>query len=192
MTRRMNIGEAATAAGVTPKMARHYEQIGLLPAAVRTEAGYRQYDEADVAMLRFIRHSRMLGFSMEQIGQLMGLWRDEHRTSREVKALAERHLAVIDEKLAELQALRQQLQQLVQSCAGDGTPHCAIIDGLADGEPVAPRPVPVAAQPADHHPEPDKPPARHDTRPARPARETAATATAQALSAWMQTARQEA
>jgi MerR family copper efflux transcriptional regulator len=89
----MNIGEAATAAGVSAKMIRHYEQIGLLPAAERSESGYRLYGEREVSVLRFIRQSRRLGFSVAQIAELIGLWSDSQRTSREVKAVAQRHLA---------------------------------------------------------------------------------------------------
>ena len=89
----MNIGEAASAAGVSAKMIRHYEQIGLLPAAERSDAGYRLYGEREVSVLRFIRQSRRLGFSVPQVAELIGLWSDSQRSSREVKAVAQRHLA---------------------------------------------------------------------------------------------------
>ena len=93
MTILMNIGEAAAAAGVSAKMIRHYEQIGLLPEAERSEAGYRLYGDREVSVLRFVRQSRHLGFSVAQIAELIGLWSDSRRTSREVKAVAQRHLA---------------------------------------------------------------------------------------------------
>lgn len=133
----MNIGQAARASGVSAKMIRHYEQAGLLPAARRTDAGYRQYDAAEVHTLRFIRHARDLGFSIEQIRALVGLWRDRGRPSREVKALAQTHLAELDAKLQELQAMRATLAQLVSCCHGDDRPACPILDTLADPTPVS-------------------------------------------------------
>lgn len=98
MNRVMNIGEAAEAAGVSTKMIRHDEQIGLVPAAARTDAGYRQYFERDVSVLRFIRQARRLGFSIEQIAELLGLWSDAHRASRSVKAVAQQHVADLEQK----------------------------------------------------------------------------------------------
>jgi Cu(I)-responsive transcriptional regulator len=127
----MNIGEAAKASGVSAKMVRHYESVGLLPAAQRSEGGYRLYDEKDIAKLRFVRHSRDLGFSIEQIRELLALWSDRRRPSRQVKALAQAHLAEIEAKLAELQAMQATLQHLVQCCHGDARPDCPIIDALA-------------------------------------------------------------
>lgn len=143
----MNIGEAAAAAGVSAKMIRHYESIGLLPAAARSEAGYRRYGEHEVSILRFIRQSRLLGFSMEQIAGLLGLWSNRRRTSREVKALAQAHLDALNEKMRELAQMQSALQALVQSCHGDEDPHCAILDGLAANSPEAPAPGEVAAAP---------------------------------------------
>jgi Cu(I)-responsive transcriptional regulator len=134
----MNIGQAAAATGVSTKMIRHYEGIGLLPEAARTEAGYRQYSERDIHMLRFIRHARDLGFSLEVIRELLGLWQNRRRSSRQVKALAEAQIAQIDRKLAELQGVHATLAHLVQGCHGDDRPDCPIIDTLqADGQPLA-------------------------------------------------------
>jgi Cu(I)-responsive transcriptional regulator len=138
MKRTLNIGEAAAEAGVSAKMIRHYEDIGLLPAAARTEAGYRQYGERDVSVLRFIRQCRRLGFSMPQIAELMGLWSDSHRASREVKALAQRHVAELDQKMREMAEVKQALERLVAACHGDDDPHCAILDGLAAASAQAP------------------------------------------------------
>lgn len=138
MTRTMNIGQAAEAAGVSAKMIRHYEQIGLLPAAARTDAGYRQYGEREVSVLRFIRQARRLGFSIDQIAGLLGLWSDRRRTSREVKAVAEAHLAELERKLREIGEMQQALRLLVARCHGDDDPHCAILDGLAGPEGEAP------------------------------------------------------
>lgn len=145
----MNIGEAAQAAGISAKMIRHYEQIGLVASAARTEAGYRQYSERDVAILRFIRQSRRLGFSMAQIADLLGLWHNDRRSSREVKALAQSHLAELEEKMHEMAAMQQALQKLVHACHGDDDPQCAILDELAVDGTEAPQ----AAQ-AAHHPAP--------------------------------------
>jgi Cu(I)-responsive transcriptional regulator len=132
----MNIGQAAASTGVTAKMIRHYEGIGLLPAAGRTEAGYRQYGERDLHIMRFIRHSRDLGFSLEQIRELLGLWQNRRRSSRQVRALAEAHIAEIDQKLAELQGIRATLAPLVHGCHGDDRPDCPIIDTLEADRPV--------------------------------------------------------
>ena len=134
----MNIGQAAKASGVSAKMIRHYESLGLFPEAQRTEAGYRQYGERDLGTLRFIRQSRDLGFSLEQIRDLLGLWQNRRRPSRQVKALAQAHIAELDAKLQELQAMRATLAHLVHCCAGDERPDCPIIDRLAAETPVAP------------------------------------------------------
>jgi len=147
MARLMNIGEAADAAGVSAKMIRHYEQIGLVPEATRTDSGYRQYTERDVSLLRFIRQSRRLGFSMEQIADLLGLWSNDRRASREVKALAQAHLDALEEKMREMAEMQQALKRLVASCHGDDDPHCAILDELAVSSPDAPQPGAVGAKP---------------------------------------------
>jgi MerR family copper efflux transcriptional regulator len=134
----MNIGEAAKASGVSAKMIRHYESVGLFQQAARSGSGYRQYTDKDINTLRFIRHSRDLGFSIEQIRALLGLWQDRCRPSREVKALAQAHIDELDQKLRELQAMKATLSHLVQGCHGDDRPDCPIIESLADGSAAAP------------------------------------------------------
>jgi Cu(I)-responsive transcriptional regulator len=128
----MNIGQAAKATGVSAKMIRHYESLGLFPEATRTEAGYRQYNERDLHTLRFIRQSRDLGFSLEQIRELLALWQDRKRPSRQVKALAQAHIDELEAKLQELQAMKATLEHLVHCCHGDDRPECPIIETLAD------------------------------------------------------------
>ena len=127
----MNIGQAATASGVSAKMIRHYESVGLFPQALRTESGYRQYSDKEVHTLRFIRQSRALGFSIEQIRDLLGLWHNRRRSSRQVKALAQAHLEELEEKLQELQAMKTTLEHLVHCCHGDDRPDCPILEELA-------------------------------------------------------------
>ena len=126
-----NIGEAAKASGVTAKMVRHYEAIGLLPPARRTEAGYRLYGDADVRMLQFIHRGRALGFSLDQIADLLALWRDKHRASADVRRLALEHIASLDRKIAELEAMKRTLATLASSCHGDARSDCPILDDLA-------------------------------------------------------------
>lgn len=127
----LNIGEAAKASGVSAKMIRHYESIGLFPEAMRTASGYRQYGPRELATLRFVRQSRDLGFSLEHIRELLGLWHDRSRPSRQVKALAEAQLLEIDAKLRELQSMRATLAHLVAACHGDDLPDCPILERLA-------------------------------------------------------------
>ena len=136
----MNIGEAAKASGVSAKMVRHYESVGLFPEAARTESGYRQYTDKEVSTLRFIRQSRDLGFSIEQIRALLGLWQNRRRPSRQVKALAQAHIHELDEKLKELHAMKATLEHLVQCCHGDERPDCPIIETLADENTLPARP----------------------------------------------------
>jgi MerR family copper efflux transcriptional regulator len=131
----MNIGEAAKASGVSAKMIRHYESVGLFPEAARTDSGYRQYTDKEVATLRFIRHARDLGFSIEQIRELLGLWQNRKRPSRQVKALAQAHIQELEEKLRELREMRATLEHLVQSCHGDDRPDCPIIETLESTVP---------------------------------------------------------
>jgi len=134
----MNIGEAAKASGVSAKMIRHYESVGLFPQALRTDAGYRQYSAREVNTLRFIRQSRDLGFSIEQIRELLGLWQNRRRPSRQVKALAQAHLQELEQKLLELQEMKTALEHLVHCCHGDDRPECPILESLADGSAIAP------------------------------------------------------
>ena len=129
----MNIGQAARASGVSAKMIRYYEQSGLIPPAGRTGAGYRDYSSKDVHELRFIRRARSLGFSMPEITQLLSLWRDRGRPSREVKAIADRHLADLDARIAEMQAMADTLRHLSHCCAGDDRPDCPILADLTAG-----------------------------------------------------------
>jgi MerR family copper efflux transcriptional regulator len=132
----MNIGQAAQASGMSAKMIRHYESIGLIPAATRTEAGYRLYGERDIHTLNFVRHARDLGFSLAQIGELVGLWQDRARPSRQVKALAEAHIQALEKKAQELLAMKATLEQLVHCCHGDDRPDCPILETLARDAPV--------------------------------------------------------
>jgi len=127
----MNIGQAAEASGVSAKMIRHYEATGLMAKARRTDSGYRIYDGNDVHTLRFVRRGRALGFSMKEIAQLLGLWRNRRRASGDVRRVAQQHIAELDQKIAELQAMRRTLHQLVQHCHGDRRPECPILDDLS-------------------------------------------------------------
>jgi len=125
------IGVAAERAGVSARMVRHYESLGLLTPVARTGSGYRQYAEADVHTLRFIRRARDLGFSMEEIAQLLGLWQDKARASSQVKRIAQKHIDNLAERIAAMQAMQRSLQQLVGCCQGDERPDCPILDDLA-------------------------------------------------------------
>lgn len=127
----MNIGQAATASGVTAKMIRYYESIGLLPAAARTDSGYRVYGEKELHVLRFIRRARKLGFSLERIADLLSLWRDDGRASGDVKRIALAHVAELDERIRELTEMRDTLASLADCCHGDDRPDCPILQTLA-------------------------------------------------------------
>ena len=127
----VNIGDAAKSAGVSAKMIRHYESIGLIPAAGRTDAGYRVYAEADIHRLRFIHQARKLGFSIKAIGELLGLWANRRRASSTVKAMTRKHIAELDAKIAEMQMMKHTLEHLAKRCHGDERPECPILDGLA-------------------------------------------------------------
>ena len=127
----MNIGEAATASGVSAKMIRYYESVGLIPEAARTDTGYRVYEVKDVHTLRFIRRSRDLGFAVKDIAQLLALWQDRNRASADVKAFALQHVDELNSKIAELEAMVKTLQHLASNCRGNNRPDCPILDGLA-------------------------------------------------------------
>ena len=128
----MNIGQAAKASGVSAKMIRHYEEVGLIPAPNRTDSGYRQYTDSEVHTLQFIRRSRDLGFSIPQIGELVGLWQNRKRPSRQVKAMALAHIAELEQKAQEILAMKSTLEHLVHCCRGDDRPDCPILENLAD------------------------------------------------------------
>lgn len=129
----MNIGQAAKASGVTAKMIRHYETIGLIAQSHRTEAGYRQYTPTDLHNLRFIKSARSLGFSLDDIKHLLSLWQDKQRASADVKALAQHHLDALNSKILELTQMRDSIQELVTHCQGNQRPDCPIINGLVCG-----------------------------------------------------------
>ncbi len=142
----MNIGQAADASGVSAKMIRHYEQVGLLPAARRTESGYRQYGDNEVHTLRFIRQARDLGFSIAEISELLGLWQNRRRSSRVVKGLAQEHIQALEAKAQELLTMKATLEHLVHCCHGDERPDCPIIDTLAGDAPAPDLVRPQAAE----------------------------------------------
>ena len=129
-----NIGEAAEASGVSAKMIRHYESIGLIPPADRTFANYRIYTRSDVHTLQFVRRARRLGFSMAQIKTLLGLWQDRNRTSAEVKRLALEHVRDLEEKIREMEAMKKTLETLTRHCHGDDRPDCPILEDLGLAE----------------------------------------------------------
>lgn len=133
----MNIGEAAAASGVSAKMIRYYESIGLIRAADRTQAGYRTYGSADVHTLKFVRRARDLGFSVQEMVELLALWNDRDRASADVKAVALRHIADLDRKAHELQEMSDALRRLAMTCHGDERPDCPILESLANSEPSA-------------------------------------------------------
>ncbi|HEY1042541.1 MAG TPA: Cu(I)-responsive transcriptional regulator [Telluria sp.] len=126
-----NIGEAARASGVSAKMIRHYESIGLTGAAKRSGSGYRVYTEQDVRVLQFIHRGRELGFSLDQIADLLALWQDTGRASQDVRALALQHIEELDQKIAQMQSMRETLVQLASSCRGDKRSECPILADLA-------------------------------------------------------------
>lgn len=131
----MNIGEAAQHTGLSAKMIRYYESIGLISPSGRSASGYRVFDQQDLHRLAFIRRSRDLGFSLEEIGKLLALWQDNQRASADVKALAGAHIEALNRKIEELVGLRDTLQELVRSCHGDDRPDCPILKDLASGCP---------------------------------------------------------
>jgi MerR family transcriptional regulator, copper efflux regulator len=129
----MNIGQAASASGVSAKMIRYYESIGLAPAAGRTAAGYRVYTDNDIHRLRFIRRSRDLGFSVEQMETLLALWSDRSRASADVKKLALAHVDELEGKIRQIKSMVETLRHLADHCHGDSRPDCPILDDLAHG-----------------------------------------------------------
>ena len=126
----MKIGEASIASGVSQRMIRHYEKIGLVPAASRRDSGYRDYDEREVHTLRFIGRARDMGFPIEEIRTLLGLWHDRHRSSADVKQLALSRAAELKRKARELDEMRRSLEHLAARCHGDDRPDCPILGGL--------------------------------------------------------------
>jgi len=127
----MNIGEAAKRSGVNPKTIRYYESIGLIPTVDRSTGNYRRYGDGEVETLRFIARARSLGFSVEDVGTLLALYRDRKRASAEVKRIAGQHIAEIDRKVEELRAMRKTLAHLMAKCHGDERPDCPILEDLA-------------------------------------------------------------
>lgn len=142
----MKIGEASAASGVSQRMIRHYEKIGLIPAAARRDSGYRDYDQRDVHTLRFIGRARDLGFPIEEIRQLVALWHDRERSSADVKALALARAEELRRKARELDEMRRSLEHLASQCHGDARPDCPILGDLA-GLGGAP------AEPSDNRPD---------------------------------------
>jgi len=127
----MDIGRASKASGVSVKMIRHYEAIGLLAKAARTSANYRVYGPNDVHVLRFIRRSRALGFSMEEIKELLGLWQNRSRSSAAVKKIAGKHIDELKAKIEEMSGMVRTLEDLSRHCHGDHRPECPILDDLS-------------------------------------------------------------
>ncbi|HWT30433.1 MAG TPA: Cu(I)-responsive transcriptional regulator [Propylenella sp.] len=144
----MNIGQAASASGVSAKMIRYYESIGLIDAVTRTDSGYRVYSEADVHTLRFVRRARDLGFSVEQMMNLLALWRDRSRASAEVKRIALEHVGELERKMRELAEMAETLRHLAKNCHGDHRPDCPIINELSQGKAAEPKPVAKPRRPA--------------------------------------------
>lgn len=145
----MNIGQAARASGVSAKMIRHYESIGLVPPADRRDSGYRDYGAADLHRLGFIRHARDLGFPLERIRVLLGLWSDPGRSNADVKAIARAHVRELEERARQLNEMADALRTLADACDGDGRPDCPIIASLETGaDAPACHPKPAAAAPA--------------------------------------------
>ena len=129
----MNIGQAAKRSGISAKMIRYYEDIGLLPAPKRSDTGYRVYSDADIKILRYIQHARELGFSSEQMKELLGLWLNSSRQSSEVKQLAQKHIQFLQQKIADMQHMLMILQQSVEQCAGNEQSDCQILKQIEQG-----------------------------------------------------------
>ena len=133
----MNIGQAANASGVSAKMIRYYESIGLIRAPLRTDSNYRVYREDEVHVLRFVKRARTLGFSVEETATLLGLWQDKTRASAEVKDVATSHITALETKIVELQSMVKTLKHLAHCCGGDNRPDCPILDDLAGEHPIS-------------------------------------------------------
>jgi len=127
----VHIGHAAELSGISAKMVRHYESLGLLPRVARTDSGYRQYSEAEVHTLRFIKRARDLGFSMTEIAELVALWQNRRRTSASVKRIAQKHVDELATRIEAMQAMQRTLRELLHHCHGDERPDCPILDDLA-------------------------------------------------------------
>ena len=139
----MNIGRAAELSGISAKMIRYYESVGLLKAARRSASGYRDYDDQDIAILKFVQRARALGFPVTDIGDLLALWQRRSRSSANGKAIAAHHIADIDRRIAELQTIKATLSTLVACCHGDERPECPILDDLAGGSVAPAEPAPA-------------------------------------------------
>ena len=134
----MNIGQAARASGISARMIRHYESIGLVPLPPRSPGGYRRYDEAAVARLRFLKHARAVGFESDEIKKLLSLWHNPRRSARDVKRLAEAHLADVEARIEQMRMIATALAHLVEHCHGEDRPDCPILEAL-EGEDATPR-----------------------------------------------------
>lgn len=145
----MNIGEAAERSGVSTKMIRYYESVGLVPNASRRANGYRDYGDTEVATLQFVRRTRDLGFSLEEVGALLALWSDKKRPSREVKRLADRHVAALEQKIRDMRVVVRALRGLSEACHGDERAECPILDDLASERSAGGR-RPAARKPKGH------------------------------------------
>lgn len=130
----VNVGDAARLSGVSAKMVRHYEALGLLPRVARTDSGYRQYTEGDVHTLRFIKRGRDLGFSMEEIGELVGLWQNRRRASANVRRIAQKHADELAQRITAMQEMQRTLRHLIHCCHGDERPDCPILEDLAGAQ----------------------------------------------------------
>lgn len=131
----MNIGQVAEQSGISAKMIRHYESIGLIPRAQKGPSGYRRYDGNDVRRLAFVRRARDAGLATADIKRMLGLWQNSQRSSREVKALVQKHVEEIEARIASLAAIREALAHLMQHCKGNDRPECPIIEAFSDAGP---------------------------------------------------------
>ena len=129
----MNIGAVAKASGLSAKMIRHYESIGLIETSPRTDTGYRQYNSRDVHLFQFVRHARELGFSLSQVKDLLSLWQNQTRASADVKQLTAIHIAELDQRIQGLTRMRDTLIELAEACCGDSHPDCPILQQIETG-----------------------------------------------------------